>query len=45
MHLDGRLHQRPMEVELQQKVYVRVEPQDFTAYSPSDISTQPVIEQ
>ena len=44
MHMDGRLHQRAMEVELQQKVFVRVDPANFTAYSPSDISTQPVIQ-
>ena len=43
MHLDGRRHQRPMDLELQQRIYVRVAPGDFTQYHPSDISTEPVI--
>ena len=43
MHMDGRRHQRPMDLELQQRIYVRVDPEDFTQYHPSDISTQPVM--
>ena len=43
MHMDGRRHQRPMDLELQQRIYVRVDCKDFTQYLPSDISTEPLI--
>ena len=40
MHLAGWAGDREHELELQQRVYVRVDPADFMPYLPEEIATR-----
>ena len=42
MHLKGVEHERPIAFDLQQRVYVRTDPQNLVAYYPDEIASTPL---